>query len=253
MTAIGSATIVRYLCLRAAAVLSVSSAVGAGVVVGQDLPDAGTLIDQVFEAYGGTERLAAVTGYRIEGQLQATRRPAPVKMIRLFERPGRLRVELHYPDFPETRLLDGTRGWRERGEGAQPVSGMLLTAMMLQAARANLPWMLDAHRDIVRVVGPVPRGDRSLIGLELALGSTVLFRAYVDPVTHYIVESLGILLANGQRIMFETHYSDFRTVDGVVFPFAEENYASGTHTGSTQLTRVEVNPALNPDAFQPQP
>jgi hypothetical protein len=149
-------------------------------------------------------------------------------------------------------MLDGMRGWRDRGTGPQTVTGMLLTAMILQAARADLPWILDAHRNVVRVVGPVVRGDRSLVGLEIQMGTSMLFRAYVDTDTHYVVESLGILMAGGQQVRFETRYTDFRSVDGIVFPFAEENYASGTHTGSTRITSVDVNPDVAPGTFQPQ-
>lgn len=219
----------------------------------QDLPDASAIIDRVLDAYGGPERLAEIESYRVEAVLEATRRPEPVNTVRVFARPSRLRVELQYPDIPETRLLDGTEGWRERGTGMQPVSGMLLTAMVLQAARADLPWILDAHRGVVRVVGPVERGEQTLIGLEIAMGPTMLFRAYVDPDTHYVVESLGILVAGGRSVMFETRYSDFRQVEGFVFPHAEENFASGTRTGSTRVTRIEINPPLSPEAFRPRP
>jgi len=235
-----------------AAIAVLFTSVHATPASAQDVPDATTIIDRVLEAYGGADRLGEISSYRVEAVLDATRRREPVTTVRVFARPSRLRVELHYPDIPETRLLDGTEGWRDRGTGLQPVSGMLLTAMMLQAARADLPWILDAHRDIVRVVGPVERGDRSLLGLEITMGPTVLFRAYVDSETHQVVESLGILAAGGRNVMFETKYSDFRTVDGILFPFAEENYASGTHTGSTRITSVEINPALSLETFQPR-
>lgn len=238
--------------LTAAAIVLLLGSVPPQPASGQDLPDAATLVDRVVDAYGGRSRLQEIQAYRMEAELQATRRREPVNTVRVFARPSRLRVELQYPDVPETRLLDGTEGWRERGTGMQPVSGMLLTAMVLQAARADVPWILDAHRDVVRVVGPADRGERSLLGLEITMGPTMLFRAYVDPDTHYVVESLGILVAGAQRVMFETKYSDFREVDGVVFAFAEENYASGTHTGSTRISRVEVNPVLSPDAFRPR-
>jgi hypothetical protein len=219
----------------------------------QELPDAGVMIDRVIAAHGGAEALSAVTGYRMVGELRAVGRSAPIETRREFARPNRLRVEIAYPDAPELRLLDGANGWRKRSGSVQPVSGMLLAAMILQAARADLPWILDARRDSVRVVGPVPRDGRSLVGLEFALGPTMLFRAYVDPETDRVVESLGILLAEGRQVHFVTTYADFRAVEGVVFPFAEENFASGVHTGSTRLLTVEVNPAFSGDNFSHRP
>jgi hypothetical protein len=219
----------------------------------QELPDASAVIERVLEAYGGVDALAAIESYRMVGELRPVGRSTAIATTRLFSRPDRLRVEIAYPDTPERRVLDGTRGWRERSGSVQPVSGMLLAAMNLQAARADVPWILDAWRDSVRVVGPVERDGRSLIGLELALGPSMLFRAYVDPETDRVVESLGMLLAEGRQVHFVTTYADFRAVEGVVFPFAEENFASGVHTGSTRLLTVEVNPALSADDFRRRP
>jgi hypothetical protein len=230
-----------------------AGALGSGSARAQDLPAADTVIDAVLAAYGGASRLAEVEGFRIEGQLVTHRHPTPVRTVRIFSRPDRLRVELHYPNIPETRWLDGDRGWRNQGAGAQPVSGMLLSAMHLQAARTDLPWLLAAHRDDVRVIGPVQREDRTLIGLEMLLGSSLLVRAYVDPHTYYVVETLGLLVTRGRGVSFETFYADFRMVDGIVFAFAEENRVSGTHTGSTRITRIDLNPALNPGTFRPDP
>jgi hypothetical protein len=218
----------------------------------QETPAAGELIDRVVDAYGGRDRLAAVQSYRIEGSVRAIGRDGDSRMIRVFARPSKLRVELHYPDSPEIRVLDGEHGWRMRGSEMAPVQGFMHAAMLLQAARANLPWILDVHRDIVRVVGPVRREGGVLWGLEMALGSSMLFRVYFDPDSHRIVETLGLLRSEEMQTHFETRFADFRTVDGVLFPFVEENYASGVHTASTVIERVTINPELSPEAFLPR-
>jgi hypothetical protein len=44
-------------------------------------------------------------------------------------------------------------------------------------------------------------------------------------------------------IPFRTTFADYREVNGVLFPFHEENYASGRHTGTTSVTKIVVNPA----------
>jgi hypothetical protein len=50
---------------------------------------------------------------------------------------------------------------------------------------------------------------------------------------------------------FATDYADFRTVDGVLFPFREANFASNQSTGETVLTKIVVNPPLSGKDFRP--
>lgn len=44
-------------------------------------------------------------------------------------------------------------------------------------------------------------------------------------------------------MIFATQYSDFRKVDGVLFPFHEESWVQGTHTASTDVRTVQWNPS----------
>jgi len=215
--------------------------------------DAGALIAQVAKAYGGRAALEKVSAYRAEGRIVALaqRREGPTS--RLFWRPGRLRVELRYPDAPETRIVDGTRGWRGDGGGMEPASGPMLDAMILQAARAGVPWVLIEHVRDARRIAPREHRGRMLLGIELQLGRGLTLRAYVDPATHRVERSEGRLTHGGMETTFETVYEDFRPVRGVLFAFREENYASGVHTGYTALERVEINPPCGRADFAPPP
>jgi hypothetical protein len=66
---------------------------------------------------------------------------------------------------------------------------------------------------------------------------------WVDPKTHRVAWVEGLLQGGGIQSAFATHYRDFRAVEGVLVPFAEENYASGQHTGDTRVTAVSFSPA----------
>jgi hypothetical protein len=58
----------------------------------------------------------------------------------------------------------------------------------------------------------------------------------IDPATGRIVKSTG----KATGVEFSTLYSDFRTVDGLLFAFREENSAGSTKTGMNQITTLEV-------------
>ena len=216
--------------------------------------DARELIDRVIGAYGGRAALERVRSYRLEGRTVAILRDRVGGMTRLFARPTRLRVDLRYPGEPEHRIVDGGRGWRRIGDGDfEEASGPMLEAMVLQAARANVPWILMERAAAARRVEPLEHRGRRLIGLEIPLERGLVFRAYVDPHTFRVELSRGTLDHFGMQTDFETVYDDFRMVRGVLFAFREENYASGAHTGYTAIERVILNPRIAPGDFAPPP
>ena len=193
--------------------------------------------------------LAKVKAYRMEGSVSSVMRGNGA-LVRTFARPDRLRITLDYPNHPETRILDGGKGWRSDGQGNMaPADGFLLTSMVLQAARAELPWLLDEKRATIKLLAPMDGGK--LQGLEIPLGAGLTLTIYADAATGRIVRSAGVLEAPGMKTNFATDYSDFRTVDGVLFSFREANFASNQSTGDTVITRVIVNPPLIATDFRP--
>ena len=118
------------------------------------------------------------------------------------------------------------------------VSGPLAGAMVLQAARSWLPQLLDDRRADATVAGSAD--GRTILAVRI--GEGLMLRVFVEDATGLIVRSESVLEAAPASIGFATDYSDFRSVEGVVFPFREETFASGIHTGSTVLELVEVNP-----------
>ncbi len=221
---------------------------------GQPPPRPDALIEKVLVAYGGRERLMAVRSIRMEGTVRALLRRMEGRTVRTFSRPNRLKVVLAYRSRPEIRIVDGDRGWRTDGSGKlKPVDGFLLSSMNLQAARANLPWLLDERRGSLRHLGAATEGGTRVNLLEVPLGEGLTLLAVVEVESGLIIRTFSILRAPGMATHFETHYADFQPVDGILFPWSEETFASGMHTGSVTFDRITVDPELTPGAFAPQP
>lgn len=214
--------------------------------------EARTWVERVVQAYGGWERLRTVQGYRLEGSLFALQRHESARTIRIYARPDRLKVLIEYPDGHEARLFDGRRSWRAAGGGGfEPSSGPMHQATVLQAARAAIPWILRERVADARLVAPLEHGGARLPGIEIALGDGLLLRAYADPVTWRVRVSQGLLTRGSMPMRFETFYGDWRKVNGVVFAFREESWASGVQTGITTVERFRVNPPMGKDEFSP--
>ncbi|HET9551401.1 MAG TPA: hypothetical protein VFP50_00395, partial [Anaeromyxobacteraceae bacterium] len=199
------------------------------------------------EAYGGPEAVARAALRREEGTVTSLLHPGQRgRIVRAYARPGRLRVEVTFDGETEVRVLDGERGWRH----GQPAQGPHLVSMVLQAGRLDLPALLQAWPGRLVDRGTVEVEGKRLRALELELRPGVVLEADLDPATGRILRSRG-RAEGGMPVEFVTTYGDFRAVKGLVVPFHEGNWANGSTTGETVLTKVEVPETLPDATFRP--
>lgn len=207
----------------------------------------GALVEQVVAAYGGRAALRAAAARVDQGSSTSVLHPGQRGTVRrVLGKGGDLRIEIRFPGSdPEVRVL-------RRGRGAR--NGVDITgtpphlAMVLQAARLNLPLLLLEGVSRIEDLGLRDRDGATLRVLELPLAGGLLIQAGIDPATGRILRSAGAV-SGPVEMEFATEYQDFRRIQGVLVPFHEVNYAQGTRTGETFLDRVEVLEAPPPGSF----
>jgi hypothetical protein len=198
-----------------------------GLVTVAGAQDAGMLVDKMVAAYGGEAALEKSAAVRQEGKVEATMRVGSSgPIVRTYARPSKLRIQIgEGPKFTEVRVLNGGKGWRNGQEAA----GVSYEAMVLQAARLDLPWLLMKHKAKLVDKGNVERDGRRLQLRELPLENGLSVSAGIEPTTGHILFSSGTTKTGSMT--FETAYDDFRTVDGVLFAFRGGQHGSGDQNG----------------------
>lgn len=213
-------------------------------------PEVHGLVARCVDAYGGPRAVARMARARHEGSITSSvlHPGAPGRMVRTYQRPGRLRVEIAYPDGArEVRVLDGGKGWRD---GA-PADGARLAAMILQAARLDLPSLLAAWEARVVDLGTAELDGRTLRVLALEVAPGLVVEAHLDPASGRILRSRGATVGAAAPLELVTTYSDFRKVDGVLVPFREGSWANGVRTGESVVEVVAFPAAVDAATFQP--
>jgi hypothetical protein len=207
------------------------------------------VVRRCVDAYGGKAALARAAATRQEGSVTSILNPgATGRIVRVYARPGKLRVEIVFPGArSEVRILDGGKGWRDGEE----VESARLAAMILQAARLDLPALLQAWEARLedRGVADIDGTQVRVLALQPAPGLVV--EAGIDPRSGRILRSRGASRDPGMPLEFVTSYEDFRKVDGVLVAFREKNWANGRNTGETTLEKVEFPKALPETTFRP--
>lgn len=212
--------------------------------------EATDLAARVIAAYGGAEAIEKSGSLRQSGTLESLRHGATGTVERSYSRPDRLRIEIRIPGAPpESRILDGDHGWRDGRE----VPPMMAKAMLLQAARLDLPYRIMEAGETVTMIGPVDRGDgRELKGLEIPMAAGLRLIAVIDAETGYIVSSHGLIeVAPGQGMEFATLYAGHKETGGAIVATEEVHYAQGQATGKTVLEISEVVEDLPNAVFRP--
>lgn len=214
--------------------------VGSGVAEEQANKSA-ALVDSVILAYGGAAAVAKMRAFRVEGDVQAHIRGGTGTVRRDVLAPDRLRVTIVYPDRTEVRILAGERGWRGTDRQQQRVHGLPHLAMVYQLIRSTAPWSLLHYRSRLTDGGVRTEGGIRYLVLHLDRGQGLEMDFWIEDASRRVTRIEGTLSAGAMTLPFATRYSDFRSVDGVLFPHAEENFASGRHAGSTTIRSVRFS------------
>ncbi|MEA2338601.1 MAG: hypothetical protein QOE82_2608 [Thermoanaerobaculia bacterium] len=192
------------------------------------------VVSNVIKEYGGKAAWAKVTSLRETGTVVPVMRKGDGKLTRTWQGPGKLNVEIVYPTNTEVRVVDGDHGTRNGTE----VTGGNLDGMKLQAARLELPMLLDTKHASLKDLGVV-EGNRAI---EIPLSATLTLTVSIDTKTWHILRSSG----KAAPLEFVVDYSDFRRVGGLLFPFAEAGMAQGTPTANTKLDAIVINAPATP-------
>jgi hypothetical protein len=190
--------------------------------------DLDALAGKVVDAYGGSAAWTKVTSIEARGRVVPAMRKGDGTMTRIWRGADNLRVEIVYPDKTETRALEDGKGTNN----GRASTAMELDAMRLQAARLALPLLLAQHKGSLRDLGT----HDDVRSIEIALDAPLTMTIDIDPKTSRVVRSVG----RSKDVAFTTVYSDFRTVNGLLIPFHEENSAMGMKTADIFLEKVEI-------------
>lgn len=193
------------------------------------------LLDNMIGAYGGTENLRKLDSYVSLWAMEVRVRPQKAKAVNFVDQAGRLRVELLYPNRLEKRVINGAKGYKGyNNEPLKEVSGPKLDSMKLQLMRLYTPLTLKNKPGIKVTEG---QGVK-LITLKEGTLVTVY---HVNATTFRIEKVVGTLDMGGRKMEFQTEYSDFKKVDGVLMHHRENKFAGGTNTAELFLKELKLS------------
>lgn len=220
-------------------------------------PETGSLVDRHVAALGGRDALESVESIRV--QVEVTEPEFSVRGDYRADRNGHMRIDIFADDTRVfTEAMNGETGWQMFASGEVADLSPEGEAALRQGITGNLYGLHEyaglGHQVSEGGVETVDGVDYPVIDIVFDNGHER--RLYLDPETFLVARERSEYALHPDldpdEEIFETRYSDFRDVGGIVRAFASEriNLRTGEVAQTTRVLEVEINPDLDPGQFE---
>jgi outer membrane lipoprotein-sorting protein len=211
------------------------------------------IIAKNLQARGGKDKIKAVQSARISGKMvlgQGMEAPFTLEM----SRPNKMRMEFTLQGMTGVQAFDGTTGWSVMPfMGKKDPEAMSADESKQAAEQADMDGVLVDYKEKgsqVEYAGKVDVEGTPAHKLKVTKKNGDVVNVYIDAEHYMEIKDEGKAKVRGQEIEGETVFGDFKTVDGLIFPFSIEQRAKGAPGGMTMaVDKVEVNPTVDATRF----
>lgn len=205
-----------------------------------------------LEVIGGKEAVEAMSAMRLEGVTRIAGQELP--FLLWVKRPNFVRIETIRGEQRLVRAYNGRQPpWRrdEAGGALLRLSPMEERDFVADSAFDNMLYNSAARGISLDYSGFVELDGRRHHRLLATRHFTEQFWLYIDLTTYQLVRRDAIRRVRGREVVVETHYFDFKPVQGVVLPHRVQTKVGGELLHETVIAEIEPNPVIAEDFFDP--
>lgn len=216
-------------------------------------PTVEDLVARHLEAMGGAERLEAIETLSMSGR--AKTRPGQEALVtREVRPPGRIRTEFTFQGVTAVFACDGSTCWYvDPMAGVFDAEPMLPSEATLAIDQADIlgiiDWKAKGHR--AELLGKETIDGRQTYKLKVTSARDAEYTNYLDAESALLVREVTTRTIRGRTDEVVTDFSDFRTVDGVVFPHSIRSSAKGQDEFlEVVVEKIEINTIVDDSRFE---
>lgn len=220
------------------------------------------LVKRAVEAHGGLKRLRKISDSLIEAEatLVFEGREIRGKMRQIRKDPWRMFYGTSFGGVSTDQVLNGREAWSinpaAAEERVQPMDSLGVAGMRAGFSSDILHVLLAASDPAAKVAG---RGrdsleDRAVERVDLRDPDGQVRRLYFDPSNRRLVALEMHEGATGTGFSTRRVFSDYRNVQGVQWPHAEERFLNGESVMRIRVTHVALDSGVEDSIFEkPEP
>jgi zinc protease len=219
-------------------------------------------LTRAIAAHGGEKALKSMGDVEVTGRFMLVGpgggMPAQIRQLR--SDPYRMRTEMDFMGLGAvrvTQVLNDRRGWNQERDQVLVADSLRVRSMRMGFIGDPVHLLRLAADSTSRSVSA---GSAEFLGqpadaLWVATSDGEAWRLYLDPATGLV---LGLSQEErspaGQLTTVQRRFREYRTVNGVQWPFFEERYVNGSLVATTTAEQVRMGVAAPDSLFQaPKP
>ncbi len=179
-------------------------------------------------------------------------------VVLFWRSPNRMRYTFHADSASIRRSYDGTQAWEahlrnERVLASRNITGDEQLRFMRDILMSRPVFVTLSRTERLRMLPSTRLEDREVYVLELQR------EGYVE---RFFIDQINFLCLQIERDdsdlgtppqLIRVQMSDFREVEGLVFPFSQQVLMDDVPYSSARVTRIQVNPGALSALFEPPP
>jgi outer membrane lipoprotein-sorting protein len=201
---------------------------------------AGELVAKNIEARGGTASIKAIDTVELTGRI-LTPQGYELAILLRKKRPNKMRMEFTVQGTTGVQAFDGKTAWSFMPLAGNEVPQILPStdaSELAQQAEFDGP-LVDYRQkgNTVEYAGRVTIDGIEAYNLKLKMKNGDLLSVYLDPSTYLEMNENAIRDVRGAKHEFESTAGDYRSVNGVKFPFS----ISIGEKGSAERQKIAID------------
>jgi outer membrane lipoprotein-sorting protein len=224
---------------------------------GQDKPE--LTLDQIvqkhIDALGGIDKLKAITTLSATGKatMQGGQMEAP--MLMQMKRPSSMRMEITIQGKKIVQAFDGTTAWMINpmmGSDAPQKASDDDTQEMKDSADIDFSSLVNYKEkgNTVELVGTEDVEGNPTYKLKVTKKNGRVEYQYLDAKTFLPIKTTTKRKQMGTELEIDAYPSNFKPVNGVLFPYTVDQKLGGKSMIQLTLDKVDVNKPIDDATFQ---
>jgi len=215
------------------------------------------IINKAVAARGGVDKIKSVQTLRMAGTISFGGDDQG-KLIAEWKRPGKFRQELMMSGKTMLRITNGSEGWSLNpfaGDTAPRALAGDETSLIAEQADFDKPLVdYKAKGNTVELLGKEQVEGKDTFKLKLTLKNGAVRYENIDATTFLETKWNGKVANGDKEVEFNTFFRDYKTVDGLQFPFTIDTDTVGSEAKQKIVfDKIDVNPKLDDSQFEKRP
>lgn len=209
------------------------------------------LVGKALDAQGGAAAFKAIQSQKASGKVLTQGMEMPITL--LTARPNQMRVEVSVMGMSIIQAFDGTTGWSINpmtgSQDPQPMGEFETKNARLQADMDGPLQNWEARGWVGEYVGQEDVEGTAAHRLRIDTKQDIVIEMWLDAESFLPLKQNSKVKFEQQEIESQMYFSDYRTVNGLVVPFALETRQGDQVMMNMVFDNVEFGVAIDPAVF----